>query len=58
LIPPWQPASEWAITPSSRWVRRFHTAISKASITISVVIEAATRHPTTRREKTSMMNAA
>jgi len=38
-------------------VRRLNTAISNASITMSVVIDDDTRQPTTNREYTSMMNA-
>lgn len=45
------------MTPFSKRVRRDQTAISNASITRSVVIVDATRHPTITRECTSMMNA-
>ena len=45
------------MTPSISWSRRENTAISSASITSAVVIDAAVRHPTIMREWTSMMNA-
>ena len=45
------------MTPVIRLVRRMNTAMFNASITRSVVIVDATRHPTITRECTSMMNA-
>ena len=57
LNPVWVLASECAMTPVIRLVRRVNTAMFNASITRSVVIVDATRHPTIARECTSMMNA-
>ena len=45
------------MTPLINCSRRENTAISSASITSGVVIDAAVRQPTMRRENTSMMNA-